>query len=66
MLTTKRQLETAQQAEIIMRGLAHIGIIALVDEATGYQRDRASDALSKILEASSTISTERMAPGVEI
>jgi hypothetical protein len=28
-----------------------VGIIALVDEATGYQRDRASDALSKILEA---------------
>jgi hypothetical protein len=27
------------------------GIIALVDEATGYQRDRAKDALSKILEA---------------
>jgi len=34
-----------------MRGLAHLGIIALVDEATGYQRDRARDALTKILEA---------------
>ena len=28
-----------------------VGIIALVDEATGYQRDRANDALAKILEA---------------
>ena len=33
-----------------MRGLAHTGIIALVDEATGYQADRARDALAKILE----------------
>ena len=34
-----------------MRGLAHVGIVALVDEATGYQNERAADALSKILEA---------------
>ncbi|PBB94641.1 hypothetical protein CK215_01235 [Mesorhizobium sp. WSM3864] len=32
-------------------GFARIGIIALVDEATGYQRDRAKDALAKLLEA---------------
>jgi len=37
-------------ADVLMRGLANVGIIALVDEATGYQRDRAKDALSKILE----------------
>jgi hypothetical protein len=37
-------------ADILMRGLANVGIIALVDEATGFQRDRASDALAKILE----------------
>jgi len=37
-------------ADILIRGLADVGIIALVDEATGYQRDRARDALSKILE----------------
>jgi hypothetical protein len=37
-------------ADILMRGLADVGIIALVDEATGYQRDRAKDALAKILE----------------
>lgn len=39
------------QADIIMRGLARTGIVALVDEATGYQRDRPRDALAKIFEA---------------
>lgn len=47
----KPQLTVAQRAEILMRGLAHVGIISLVDEATGYQRDRARDALAQILEA---------------
>lgn len=46
-----RQLGIAQNADILMRGLAHVGIVALVDEATGYQRDREKDALAKILEA---------------
>ncbi len=41
----------AKQAEIIMRGLARVGIIALVDEATGYQEVRARNALASILEA---------------
>lgn len=45
------QMHVAKQADILMRGLASVGIVALVDEATGYQRDRATDALSKILEA---------------
>jgi hypothetical protein len=45
------QLAIAKRAEILMRGLAHTGIIALVDEVTGYQKDRAADALAKILEA---------------
>ncbi len=45
------QQHVAKQAEILMRALAHVGIIALVDEATGYQRDRARDELAKILEA---------------
>jgi len=31
------QKHVAVQAEILMRALAHVGIIALVDEATGYQ-----------------------------
>lgn len=48
---TKIQLPVADRADILMRGLAYTGIIALVDEATGYQRDRAKDALAEILEA---------------
>lgn len=36
--------------DILMRGLAHVGIIALIDEATGYQYDRARYALAEILE----------------
>lgn len=46
-----RQRQIAQQAMLLMRALAHVGIVALVDEATGYQKDRARDALAKILEA---------------
>jgi hypothetical protein len=45
------QQHVAKQAEILVRGLAQVGIIALVDEATGYQDARAADALAKILEA---------------
>jgi P63C domain-containing protein len=45
------QLNVAVQADILVRGLAHVGIIALVDEVTGYQDLRARDALSRILEA---------------
>lgn len=45
------QLAIAKRADILMRGLAHIGIVALVDEATGFQKDRARDALAQILEA---------------
>jgi len=36
----KQQLDKAQKAEMLMRALAHVGIIALVDEATGFQYDR--------------------------
>lgn len=45
------QQPTAQKAEILVRTLAKVGIIALVDEATGYQDARAKDALAKIFEA---------------
>lgn len=53
------QMHKAQKAEMLMRGLAHIGIIALVDEATGYQEDRDRQALHKLLEA--YLSEERLA-----
>jgi P63C domain len=45
------QVRAADAAETLVRGLARVGIIALVDEVTGYQDVRASDALAKILEA---------------
>jgi hypothetical protein len=34
----------------LVRAFAKVGIVALVDEATGYQYDREKDALQKILE----------------
>ena len=45
----KSQEHFAIKAEILMRGLAHVGIIALVDEATGFQDVRAREALEQIL-----------------
>lgn len=47
----KQQAHIAHQAEILVRGFARVGLIALVDEATGYQREREKDALAAILEA---------------
>ncbi len=46
-----RYSRVALQADVIMRGLARTGIVALVDEVTGYQKDRPRDALAKIFEA---------------
>lgn len=45
------QEHIAIKADILVRGLAETGIVALVDEATGYQKDRAKNALAQILEA---------------
>jgi hypothetical protein len=47
----RQQEHIAEQCEILVRGFARVGIIALVDEATGFQKDRTKDALSRILEA---------------
>lgn len=46
----KRQLQIAEQAAVLLRGLENVGIVALLDEAIGFQEHRDSDALSKILE----------------
>jgi hypothetical protein len=35
---------------MLMRGLAHVGVVALVDEATGYQEVRDRQALQVILD----------------
>jgi hypothetical protein len=45
-----QQMHIAGQCELLVRGFARVGIIALVDEATGYQKDRERDALAQILE----------------
>ncbi len=44
------QAEKAQRADLLMRGLAQVGIVALVDEATGYQEVRDKRALQAILD----------------
>jgi hypothetical protein len=45
------QRHIAAACDLLIRGLARVGIIALVDEATGYQERRAKDELQKILDA---------------
>ncbi|NCO86843.1 MAG: hypothetical protein GW886_09490 [Rhodobacterales bacterium] len=47
---SEQQNDRAQAAEIVMRGLANLGVIALIDEATGYQDTRDRDALQAILD----------------
>jgi hypothetical protein len=47
----RQQHHIADRCELLVRAFARVGIIALVDEATGFQRDRAKDALTRILEA---------------
>ena len=48
LLLTEQDQRYAVQADILMRAFARVGIVALIDEATGY-RDK--QALAKILEA---------------
>ena len=43
------QHATAREAEVLLSGLARVGIVALVDEATGYQETRAARELQLIL-----------------
>jgi hypothetical protein len=50
-LLKANQLPLAVQAEIIVRACAKVGIIALIDEATGYQKVRAENALRLKLQA---------------
>jgi hypothetical protein len=60
-LGRQQQEGVAFKADMLMRALAHVGIIALVDEATGFQRDRAKDALARILEQFISKDLERWA-----
>lgn len=45
-----QQEHIAERCEILVRSFAKLGIIALVDEATGYQYIRQRDALEQLLE----------------
>lgn len=47
---TSNQMPIVERCNILLRGFATVGIIALVDEATGYQEIRSRQALEKILE----------------
>lgn len=46
-----RQFVVAEQCEILVRSFAKLGLIALIDEATGYQYERERDELQKIIDA---------------
>ena len=45
-----QQAHIAERCEILVRAFAKVGIVALVDEATGYQGVRPQDALQRYLE----------------
>lgn len=47
----KQQRAIAHRCRVITSGLTRIGLIALIDEATGYQKRRDADELQKILTA---------------
>lgn len=58
-LLTKQQQSIAEKCEMLVRSLAKVGIVALVDEATGFQHDRDRDELHRLL--SIYLSEERLA-----
>jgi hypothetical protein len=49
-LLLQSQVHIAERADMLVRALASIGIVALVDEATGYQEVRDKKALSALLD----------------
>jgi len=44
-LSTESQVKTAIKAGMVLSACANIGLISLIDEVTGYQYERAQDAL---------------------
>lgn len=45
-----QQEHIAEQCEVLVRGFARVGIVALVDEATGYEKVKRERDLAQILE----------------
>jgi hypothetical protein len=58
-LLTPQQRSLAESSEMLVRALAKVGIVALVDEATGFQIDRDRDELHRLL--SVYLAEERLA-----
>ena len=50
-LTTQKQQEIAIRSSILLASCAKVGLIALIDEATGYQYERQENALQLKLKA---------------
>lgn len=48
-LLTTQQMPIAESSEMLVRALAKVGIVALVDEATGFQTERDRDELHRLL-----------------
>lgn len=59
---SRQQEHIAKQAEVLIRAFAKVGIVALVDEATGYQEIREKDDLQRIL---SSYISESLLPWTE-
>jgi len=45
-----QQMHIARQAKVLLDGFATVGVIGLIDEATGYQYVRERNALAEVLE----------------
>ena len=50
LLKTADEVIYAQESESLLVSLANVGLAALIDEATGFQKDRAPDALKDLLD----------------
>lgn len=48
---TRQQLHIAAKCQLLLDGLANVGIVALIDEATGFQAERTRNELQAILAA---------------
>lgn len=47
---TAKQIPNVIAAELLIRSLSRVGIIALVDEVTGHEKEKEKDALQKFLD----------------
>lgn len=49
-LQTEKQKQIAERLYAIMTAFAKTGLVAVIDEVTGYQADRDRDELQRVLE----------------